>query len=51
MTVLRQSCARSCRNLRINHENLRICDLRTGTPKKFAEFRKRNEPKNMAICD
>ncbi len=34
-TVLRQSWAISCRNLRINHENLRICDLRTGTPKKL----------------
>jgi hypothetical protein len=25
-------------DLRINHINLRICDLRTGTPKKFTEL-------------
>jgi hypothetical protein len=36
MTVLRQSCAVFCdklriRNLRISHENLRICDVRTDT--------------------
>ncbi len=25
--------------------------MRTGTPKKFADLRKRNEPKNLRICD
>jgi hypothetical protein len=30
---------------------LRICDLRTGTPKKFADLRLRNELKNLRICD
>jgi hypothetical protein len=30
---------------------LRICDLRTGTHKKFADLRKRNEPKNSRICE
>jgi hypothetical protein len=29
--------------------NLRICDLRTGTPKKFANLQLRNEPKNLRI--
>jgi hypothetical protein len=29
--------------------NLRICDLRTGTPKKFANLLLRNEPKNLRI--
>ncbi len=32
-----------------------ICDLRTGTPQKFADLRLRNEPKilrtNKKICD
>jgi hypothetical protein len=28
-----------------------ICDLRTGTPKKFADLRLRNVPKNLRICD
>jgi hypothetical protein len=36
--------------LRIHYENLRICDLRTGTPKKFADLQSRNEPKNLRIC-
>jgi hypothetical protein len=31
--------------------NLRICDLRTGTPKKFADLRLQNEPKNLRICN
>jgi hypothetical protein len=44
--------------------NLRFCDLRTGTPRKFADLRfadlasqkstnlrLRNEPKNLRICD
>jgi hypothetical protein len=31
--------------------NLRICDLGTGTPNKFADLRSRNEPKNLRICD
>jgi len=26
-------------------------NLRTGTPKKFADLRLRNEPKNLRICD
>jgi hypothetical protein len=40
---------------------LRICELRTGTPSKFADLRinhyqfadlrLRNEPKNLRICD
>ncbi len=30
--------------------NLRICDLRTGTPQKFAYLRLRNEPKNLLVC-
>jgi hypothetical protein len=33
------------------HKNLRICYFRTGTPDKFADLRKRNEPKNLPICD
>jgi hypothetical protein len=37
--------------LRINHKNLQLCDLRTGTPKKIADLRLRNEPKNLRICD
>jgi hypothetical protein len=53
MTVLKQSCALFCRNLRIfylkiNHKNLRICYLRNGTPKKLSDLRFRNEPKNFA---
>ncbi len=33
----------------VNHENLRICKLRTGTPKKFADFLgKRNQPQEFA---
>jgi hypothetical protein len=31
--------------------NLRIYDLRTGTPQKYAGLRLRNEPKNLRICD
>ncbi len=31
--------------------NLRICDLRTRIPKKFAGLRWRNEPKNLRIFD
>jgi hypothetical protein len=31
--------------------NMRICDLQTGTSKKFADLRLRNEPKNLRICD
>jgi hypothetical protein len=55
MTALRHSCAEFCRNLQFcdlqkNHTNLRICDLRTGTPKKLADLRLRNEPKNLRIC-
>jgi hypothetical protein len=54
--VLRQSCSVFCRNfcirdLRMNHINLRICDLRNGTPKNFADLRLRNEPKNFRICN
>jgi hypothetical protein len=42
-TFFRQSFAIFCPNLqifnlRIDHENLRICDLLTGTPKKFADL-------------
>jgi hypothetical protein len=56
MAALRQSCAIFCGHLRIcdlliNHKNLRMCDLRTGTPKRCADLRKRNEPKNLRICD
>ncbi len=36
---------------RNNHENLRNCDLRTGTPKKSTDLRKWNEPRNLPICD
>jgi hypothetical protein len=35
----------------INLNNLRICDLRTGMPKKFADIGKRNEPKDLRIFD
>jgi hypothetical protein len=31
--------------------SLRICDLRTRTPPKFADLRLRNEPKNLQIWD
>jgi hypothetical protein len=31
--------------------NLRIFNLRTSTPQKFADSRLRNEPKNLQICD
>ncbi len=34
-----------------NHKNLRICYLRTGTPKKFADLRQRNESKNLRFAD
>jgi hypothetical protein len=37
-TVKRQNGAPFCRNLGINPKSLRIRDLRTGTPKKFAEM-------------
>ncbi len=52
MTALRHSCAEFCRNLQFcdlqkNQKNLRICDLRTGTPKKLADLQLRNEPKNL----
>jgi hypothetical protein len=30
---------------------LRICDLRIGSPQKFADLRLRNEPKNLRISD
>jgi hypothetical protein len=30
---------------------LRICDLRTGTPQKFADLRLQNEPKHLQIYD
>jgi hypothetical protein len=55
MNVLRQSCAVFCRHLRIcdlgiSRENLRICDLWTGTQKKFADLQERNEIKNLQIC-
>ncbi len=30
--------------------NLRICDLWTGPPRKFADLRLRTEPKNLRIC-
>ncbi len=48
-TVFRQSCAVFWKNLRIcdlriNHENLQICYLRTGTPKKSADLRKVSLP-------
>ncbi len=40
---LRQSCAVFCKiflicHLQIDNENLRICNLRTNTPKKFVDF-------------
>jgi hypothetical protein len=35
----------------LNIKNLLICDLRTGTPQKFAALRLQNEPKNLWICD
>ncbi len=55
-TVMRQSCALYCGNLRIcdlqiNHENLRTCDLRTSTQKIFAYLRKQIEPKNLRFAD
>jgi hypothetical protein len=31
--------------------NLRTCNLRTGTPQKFADLRLQNECKNLQICD
>ncbi len=31
--------------------NLRIYNLRTSTPQKFADLRLRKEPKNLRICD
>jgi hypothetical protein len=34
-----------------NHKNFRILDLRTGTPKKFANLLKRSESKNLRLCD
>jgi hypothetical protein len=44
MAFLRQNCAVFCRYLQIcglrkNHKKFRICDLRTGTPRKFADLR------------
>jgi hypothetical protein len=39
------------RNIAFFLENLRICDLRTGTPQKCADFRLLNVPKNLRICD
>ncbi len=41
-----------CGFLRINLKNMRICDMRTSTDKKFASLRLGNEPKNrgFAIC-
>ncbi len=55
-TTLRQSCAVFCINvliydLWICHENLRICHLQPGTPKKFSDLRQWNEPKIVQICD
>jgi hypothetical protein len=38
-------------DLLINNKNLQIFDLRIGTPKIFADLRKRKEPKNVGICD
>jgi hypothetical protein len=39
-------------DLRMGHQaNLRICNLLTGAPQKFEDFRLRNEPKNVRICD
>jgi len=35
LLVLRQSCAAFCNDLRIDHEHLRICDFRTGTPEEM----------------
>jgi hypothetical protein len=57
-TVLTQNRAVLFKNkliceLRINHENLRICDLQTGKPKKFADLRQLIEPENFygfVIC-
>jgi hypothetical protein len=48
-TALRQKYAVFYRNLRINHENLQICDLLTGTPRKFADSRQRTDPKNIRL--
>jgi hypothetical protein len=31
--------------------NMRICDLRTGTPQKFADLHLRNEPKSLRFYD
>jgi len=43
-----QCCVEICElvncDMRIIHKNLRILDLRTGTPKTFADLR--NDPKN-----
>ncbi len=51
--VLRQRSAVFCKNLRICGLiiNLRICDLQTATPNKFADLQQRNKPKNLRICD
>ncbi len=38
-------------DFRNNHTNLQICELWTGTPKKFAAIRLRNEPKYLRICE
>jgi hypothetical protein len=33
----------------IGHNFLRICELRTGTPKKFEDLQSRKDPKNLLI--
>jgi hypothetical protein len=43
-TVMSQSCA-------VFSRNLRIYDLRTGSSKKFADFRQWNDPKNLWVDD
>jgi hypothetical protein len=37
--------------LRFSDKSIKFADLRTGTPKKFADLRLRNEPENLRICD
>jgi hypothetical protein len=36
--------------LRINRENLRVCDFRTGKPKKDADMVMQNEPKDCRFA-
>jgi hypothetical protein len=58
-TVLRQICAVFCLSLRIcgfvvlqiNHKNLRICDLRSGIPKKFFGFAIAELVQEFSFCN